>query len=202
MVTDVLNKFGADWVAKFIHGCSSDVCLKITKENADILESDNLDWYRCCKFQPKLIIRELTEQIIKECKQSDGNGTDDWNDFDCLALSTKKRGAKRKKPIKSGWLELLKHPTSEGITESLLNLVLKYPMLEFDGYESPTEEEEEQQISRYQKEGTLGCGWFINIPTLIWKHQSLFWYVSIVYTCVIVCIYTRFCMITHKVATQ
>merc|ERR1711920_801381 len=97
MVMDVLKKFGADWVAKFIHGCSSDVCLEITKNHPDILESGDLDWYRCCRFQPKLIIRELTEQIVKECNdRTDGNGSDNW-DFDCLSISTKKRGSKKKK---------------------------------------------------------------------------------------------------------
>merc|ERR1712228_638819 len=172
MVTDILNKFGADWVAKFIHGCSSDVCLKITKQNADILESDNLDWYRCCKFQPKLIIRELTEQIIKDCKMRDGNGSDDWS-FDCLSLSNKKRGANKKKPIKSGWLELLKHPSSDGITESILELVLAHPKIVFDGYHYTTEMKK-NQILRYKEKNSLESGWFISIPTLIWKHQSLF----------------------------
>ena len=64
MVEAVLSTFGVDRVAKFIHGCSSDVVLKVTEEHPDILESDHLDWFRCCKFQPKLIVRELRAQVL------------------------------------------------------------------------------------------------------------------------------------------
>ena len=164
MVQDVLDKFGVDRVAKFIHGCSPDVVLKITKEHPDILESEELDWFRCCKFQPKLIVREVVEQVKKYADDYDGQGSTSW-DFKCLA---------RNHGNKNGWTELLKHPSSMGITESLLNLAYDYPRIEFDGYYHDTSDEK-KAIKRWQESKELNVGHFIQIPDLFWKHQVLFW---------------------------